>query len=258
PFDFFHINSLDPEPNGDLLVSARNTWTIYTIDPTTGQVLNEIGGRQSTYKQAQGAATAYQHDATLLPNGTISVFDNGGTPFAHSQSRALILQVNAQNNTVSAVEQFEHASPLKAGSQGDVQLLSNGNLFVGWGGAPYFSEYTPSGALVFDGHVSSLAQSYRVYRFPWSATPTTPPAIAATAGTGHKLTVYASWNGATTVAAWRVLAGTSATALKPVLSAPDGGFETTIPTSSVGPDVEVQALASSGAVLGTSKLLTSP
>ncbi|HEX4109321.1 MAG TPA: arylsulfotransferase family protein [Solirubrobacteraceae bacterium] len=258
PFDFFHLNSLDAEPDGNLLMSARNTWAIYTINRTTGRVLATIGGNHGTYKEGRGAGTAYQHDATLLPNGTISVFDNGGTPVVHPQSRALILGLDTKTNTIRRVAQYTHRSPLKSGSQGDVQVLANGDVFVGWGGAPYFSEYTTGGKAVFDGRVSGAAQSYRVYRFPWTGTPAGPPAIAATAGAGGRLTVYASWNGATQVAAWRVLAGASPSALARVASVARTGFETTIATPSAGPDVEVQALGSAGQVLGTSKLLSSP
>ena len=71
------------------------------------------------------------------------------------------------------------------------------------------------------------------------------------AGSGA-LSVAASWNGATQVASWKVLAGASATALAPVLTAPKSGFETTIKASTAGPYVAVQALDASGNVLGTS------
>jgi hypothetical protein len=100
-------------------------------------------------------------------------------------------------------------------------------------------------------------QSYRTYRFPWAATPASPPAVAALAsGAGTRpVTVYASWNGATGVTSWRVLAGPSPQQLAPVATAARAGFETAIPTpAGVGPAtyVAVQALDSSGALLGTS------
>ena len=70
-------------------------------------------------------------------------------------------------------------------------------------------------------------------------------------GTG---TVYASWNGATQVSAWRVLAGASATGLKAVAQGARAGFETAVslPAGTVGPYVAVQALGAVGQVLGTS------
>ena len=66
-------------------------------------------------------------------------------------------------------------------------------------------------------------------------------------------TVYASWNGATQVASWNVLAGATATSLQPVAHAARGGFETAIalPAGTTGPFVTVQALDATGVVIGT-------
>ena len=100
-------------------------------------------------------------------------------------------------------------------------------------------------------------QSYRGYRFPWTGSPSEPPAIAAVAARpGAPETVYASWNGDTRTSSWRVLAGPSAQALAPVQSAPRGGFETVIALHAPAAFVAVQALDSSGAVLGTSKTIS--
>jgi hypothetical protein len=70
--------------------------------------------------------------------------------------------------------------------------------------------------------------------------------------------VYASWNGATRVAAWSVLAGPTATTLHPAAQAPRSGFETAIalPAGMAGPYVTVQALDATGAVLGTAAIKT--
>jgi hypothetical protein len=254
PFDYFHLNSLDPIGDDQLLISARSTWAIYRVDQRTGQVLKEIGGRQTSYKPKPGGATAYQHDATLLPNGTISVFDNGGVPMVHTQSRAVILRTNPKTATVTEVHEYEHEPELKAGSQGDVELLPDGDVFVGWGSSPYFSEYTRGGTLVFDGHVSGTAQSYRVYRFPWKATPLTAPSIAVGVDPPGSLSVYASWNGSTAVRAWRVLTGASAGTLRPVATTAKTGFQTLIAVRGAGREVRVEALAAGGKVLGRSRL----
>jgi Arylsulfotransferase (ASST) len=257
PYDYFHINSLDREPGGRLLISARNTWTVYELNEGTGQVVARAGGKHSTLKMGSGTLTAYQHDATLLPNGTISIFDNGGVPFVHPQSRAIVVALNAQAGTETLLAEYEHPGALKAGSQGDVQQLADGNLFTGWGAEPWFSEFSPSGQVLFDARMPPGDQSYRGYRFEWSGTPASPPAIAASAGKTGPVTVYASWNGATDVASWRVLAGPSAKQLAAVATAPHGGFETTIATPAAEAYVEVQALSASGAVLGTSPTIKS-
>ncbi|HZL49309.1 MAG TPA: arylsulfotransferase family protein, partial [Solirubrobacteraceae bacterium] len=253
PYDFFHVNSIDQLPTGRTLISARNTWTLYELDTLTGQVLLRVGGKHSDIKVASDAVTAFQHDATMLENGTISVFDNGGVPKVHPQSRGLLLSVNPQTKTAAVVAQYEHSAALSSGSQGNIQPLPGGDVFVGWGSEPYFSEFSASGQVLLDGHMHGSYQSYRTYRFPWTGTPISTPAIAAAAAhVGGPPTVFASWNGATLVASWRVLAGPSSHQLAPVDTAVRSGFETAIGTPGPEAYVAVQALNAAGAVLGTS------
>jgi hypothetical protein len=253
PFDYFHINSIDQLAGGTTLISARNTWALYELNTTTGQVLLRVGGKHGEVKALNGAATAFQHDATVQANGTISVFDNGAVPKVHPQSRAIVLAVEPKAKTDTLLADYEHTGALSSASQGSVQTLSGGDMFVGWGSEPYFSEFSSSGQLLFDAHWHGSYESYRAYRFPWTGTPASPPAVAAsTARAGGPVTVYASWNGATTVASWRVLAGASPIQLTTVASAPKNGFETTIATPGSESYVAVQALNGAGAVLGTS------
>jgi hypothetical protein len=256
PFDYFHMNSIDPLADGKTLISARNTSTLYELNTVSGQVLTRIGGKHSDFKLAAGAATAYQHDASTLPNGVITVFDNGGVPKVHAQSRGLLLSVNAQAKTDTVVAEYEHTSPpLASASQGNLQPLADGNIFIGWGAEPYFSEFSAGGQLLYDAHMHGSYQAYRAYRFPWTGTPTEPPAIAATASANGPVSVYASWNGDTRTASWQLLAGASATQLAPVASSPRTGFETEITAPAHEAFVAVQALGAEGAVLGTSRTI---
>jgi hypothetical protein len=143
-----------------------------------------------------------------------------------------------------------------AWAEGGVQLLSGGNVFVGWGFSPMFSEYTAAGQQMFTAQFHSPAHSYRAYRDHWTGEPLTPPSLDVTPAGGDDITVYASWNGATQVTRWRVLAGKSKTALRPVGAAPRSGFETRIAVHTTAPYVEVQALAASGRLLGTSNVVS--
>ena len=88
---------------------------------------------------------------------------------------------------------------------GNAQVLGNGDVLVGWGGAPYVTEFTREGAIAFDARLPKGGQSYRAFRFPWVGRPTHAPALAARSGV-----LYASWNGATEVAAWQLREGASA------------------------------------------------
>jgi hypothetical protein len=255
PLDFFHLNSID-RSDGTTLISARNTSTLYQLSTLTGQVLTHVGGKHSDLRLAPGAATAFQHDATSLANGTISIFDNGAVPKIHAQSRGLLVTVRAATRTETVLAQFEHPTPLSAGSQGSMQVLENSDAFIGWGSEPYFSEFSPAGALLFDAHMRGSYQSYRAYRFAWTGTPSEPPAVAALASrAGAPPTVYASWNGDTRTASWRVLAGPSSHQLASVAIAIRTGFETAIATPARAAYFAVQALDASGAVFGTSRTI---
>ncbi|HLH13986.1 MAG TPA: arylsulfotransferase family protein [Solirubrobacteraceae bacterium] len=252
PFDFFHLNSIDQLADGKTLISARNTSALYELNTRTGQIVTHIGGRHSSVKLSAGAATAYQHDAQMLSDGDISVFDNGGVPKVHAQSRGLVLAVDASAKTDKVVAEYDHPAPsLFAGSQGDVQAQEDGNVFIGWGAEPYFSEYTAQGQLLYDAHMHGSYQSYRSFRFPWTGTPSEPPKLAAVRD-GAQTTVYASWNGDTRTASWRVLAGASATQLAPVASAARDGFETAVAAPVSSGYVAVQALGAGGEVLASS------
>jgi hypothetical protein len=253
PYDFFHINSIDRERQGSLLVSARNTWATYDIDSRSGRVIWRLGGRRSSFALGPGTATAWQHDPRQLADGSISIFDNGASPTVHSQSRGIVLSLSSQHKSATLVSQFKHPSPLLAASQGNMQALANGDWFIGWGQVPDFSEFSATGQLLFDAHFPRHTQSYRGFRFAWVGRPAHPPAFAVQRAAGGAGTVYASWNGATQVASWRVLAGPTPASLQPVAQAVRSGFETAIalPATATGPVVTVQALDASGAIMST-------
>ena len=260
PFDAYHINSVDVARDGSFLVDSRNTWAVYDVDPHSGRVRWQLGGKQSTFKLGPGAATAWQHDAREQPDGAITFFDNGASPRVHPASRAVEVALDPAAGTATLVRSYSHPTPLVAASQGNVQALANGDWMIGWGQAGYLSEVEPSGRLLFDAHLPPGWESYRAYVLPWSAQPTVPPTLALRRGAYGGVVAYASWNGATGVAAWRVLRGTSAAALGPVASSPRTSFETTValPGTGGGPYVAVQALDAEGNVLATSKTVKVP
>jgi hypothetical protein len=259
PFDFFHINSLALDRDGSLLVSARNTWAVYEVDRRSGQIIWRLGGRRSSFAAGPGTRTAWQHDPRQLPDGSISIFDNGASPAVRTQSRGVVLGLDGQHRAATVMAQFLHSPPLSAESQGNMQRLENGDWFLGWGQLPYFSEYGPEGQLLFDAHFPVNVQSYRSFRFTWAGTPAHRPTFALQTGQGPP-TVYASWNGATLVASWRVLAGRDPVSLQAIAQAARSGFETAVPlpAGSIGPDLAVQALDSAGRVLASSATVAEP
>ncbi len=49
PWDWFHINAVHLDTNGNLLVDARNTWTTYEVSPFSGKILWQLGGKASSF-----------------------------------------------------------------------------------------------------------------------------------------------------------------------------------------------------------------
>jgi Arylsulfotransferase (ASST) len=253
PYDYFHINSIDETADGGLIVSARHTWCVYKIHRPTGNVEWRLNGKQSDFEMGEGTRFAWQHDARSYPDGSISIFDDGaahGTPF-EARSRAILLRADASTGKATLERAYSHPGIL-ATSQGSVQELPDGHTFVGWGNVPHFTEWGADGTMVLDGSYPG-GGSYRSYRFPWTGRPLAPPDVAVVANGGGTYTVYASWNGATDVDGWRLMAGESTDQLTMIDSSPRGGFETAMVTRTTEPWVAVQAVDAQGQVMGISK-----
>jgi hypothetical protein len=254
-WDPYHLNSISLDQDGNLIVSLRNTWAVYKIDHSTGNVIWTLGSSKSSFKMGSGTRTAFQHDAIVQPNGTLTIFDDGaGPPRVESQSRAITLSINAATKSVSLVSQFTHSPALGSNYEGNSQALPGGDTFVGWGQQPYFTEFNSKGQIDFDARFTSSTDSYRAYRFPWRAQPPTLPAIAVSRGRHGVTTVYASWNGATTAGAFRVLGASSPTGrFSPLRIVVERTFETALVVHNTSRYFEVQALGPKATVLATSK-----
>jgi len=239
PYDYFHVNSIDVDTDGNLLVSARNTHTVYKIDRRTGRIIWRLGGKRSDFTFGPGARFAWQHDARRLPDGAISLFDNEAAPRVGPQSRAIVLRLDLRRRRATLVRSFTHLPPLVAVDQGNAQLLPDGHFLVGWGHQPFVTEFDAYGRTLLDLRFGRGADSYRAFRFRWTGKPLDRPAVAVDHGTA-----YVSWNGATAVAAWRLVGARR--------TVPRTGFETAIALPPHAGRVAVEALAARGRVLGTS------
>jgi len=255
PWDYFHLNSIAPQPGGNLLISARSTWAGYDIEAGSGRILWRLGGNRSTFKMGPGTTMAWQHDGRVLADGELTFFDDGANPPIHKQSRALRVRLDLKARTATLTSALTHpGSPVLAASQGNMQTLSDGNTLVGYGGVPVISEYDGSGRLVFDAHQPLDMSFYRAFRFPWSGRPLTPPAVLASLNnTGEETIVHASWDGATEVASWRILAGSVPGSLSIQARIPAAGFESSGTLPRRYAYAAVQALDSAGRVLGASR-----
>lgn len=265
PYDYIHGNSIQQTADGNLLVSGRHTWATYKINRSTGDLMWTFGGRHSDFAPltaGPGVAPAeaypfcWQHDARQLPDGTYTVYDNGSAIFVPEQCGAsrglqmtLVPPTDTAKGTATITKVYRHTPDISSGFAGDMQTLSDGSRFLGFGSAPQAALYAPNGDSQLE--VNLTAFSYRAFTTPWVGTPSEPPAAVVNQ---DRTAVYASWNGATEVSAWQVLAESGGGALQ-ALGAPQPrtGFETTLtlnaPADAV---VRVQALDAQGKVLGTS------
>jgi hypothetical protein len=267
-WDVYHLNSIGlTDSKRDILVSGRNTWTIYRINKPTGNIIWHLGGKQNDFTMGSGATFSWQHDARFLPGDVISLFDDNccesslippSTPPAHG----LLLYLNLADMTANAISTYFHDPLLQIGSQGNVQSLPNGNKFVGWGESQYYSEYAEAGNTVdnpavdtlYDAKMPGSNYTYRAYRSKWVGRPHYPPSIAVQSNSGQ-ITVYASWNGSTNTAAWKVFAGSCPDHLNKITTAKKTGFETAIAVTNSGPYFKVKALNAKGKVIGVSKVV---
>jgi EmrB/QacA subfamily drug resistance transporter len=289
PWDAYHVNSIQLVGGNSFLVSMRNTWAAYLVDAASGKILWTLGGKRSDYRFGPGAAFQWQHDVAFEPGqrpagpragaasvgrspSLVSMYDDhccqitsgGKNVPATGPSRALVLriaqrrlQTAQRGGTATLVAQYVRERGFAADYMGDAQPLPTGGAFVGWGSEPYFSEYGRSGQLLLDGEFPWPDVSYRATLASWVGLPLTKPSGAARR-TGAKTVVYASWNGATRLSWWRLLAGSTTGRLTAVRSTAKSGFETAIvvpnpPRASAYTRFQLQALDSAGHPIGSSQ-----
>jgi arylsulfotransferase ASST len=253
PFDYFHVNSIDVDLDGNLLVCARNTWGVYKLDRKSGEVIWRLGGKSSDYELGPNALFMYQHDARAHTDGTITLYDDGSGDASH-QSRAIRIGLEQSTRRAVLLQEFVHPSTITAAAMGNAQFLSNGNVVVGWGTAPYVTEFGPLGDVRFDAKFDGDAWNYRAFRDVWRGRPAHPPQAAVTRR-GGDATVYASFNGSTDTAYWRVLGGPTRDALRPLATVRSTGFETAIRLRRAPARLAVTALDTAKRPLGTSRTL---
>ncbi|MGP4111950.1 arylsulfotransferase family protein [Streptomyces sp. 4N509B] len=226
--DLFHSNSLAYAPDGDIVTSFRNTSTVYKIDISSGEIVWRLGGERSdfTFSGGAGAVPSYQHDARPLPDGSLTIFNNGNT-HAPPESRGVTYTLDESSMTATVTEDLRANPAAYTAYIGNNRQVAGGNQLVSFGTTGRMVEFA-GGQEVFSGQFAQGWASYRADRAAgWTGTPATPPeAVVGEAAEDGGRTVHMSWNGATEVDAWRVEAGASAEALTEVGTTPRAGFET--------------------------------
>ncbi len=259
PWDYFHINAVNPDTDGNILVDGRGTSTVYKVSHKTGDIIWRLGGKSSDFQLGPGVQFNGQHNPlpeTGQPN-TYRIFDNGngGGPATGKPSRVIDVKIDTTAHTATLVDSVEHPDGVIANSQGNSQRLGNGDLFVGWGSVGRLSEFDGAGNLLWDGQVPTGYDSYRGYRSQWVGEPLTDPTAEASRIDPTHVDVDAIWNGATEVDRWLVLSGQSSHHLHPVGLTDWAGLSTDAQVRTSDPYVEIVALDDDGDAIGHSDLV---
>jgi len=270
PWDYFHINSVDKNDDGDYLISARHTSAIYKISGKDGHVIWRLNGERSDFKMVgfpDDVAFSFQHDARWLwENETasaISLFDNGSNGFNLTQqfSQGMVVVLDHVRKTATKVQEYNppilDGSRLESKSQGNTQVLPDGNVVCGWGNQAFWSEHAPDGSAVWFGSIGlTNVMNYRTHKFNWTGLPLTKPALwtySRTSGDDGMM-VYASWNGHTEIKKWSYHTGpTKEGPWTWVRNVDKHGFETAWRGDRYADYSYVVALDARGAELGRSE-----
>ncbi|WP_240810403.1 arylsulfotransferase family protein [Actinomadura sp. WMMA1423] len=252
PYDHLHVNAVGIDADGHLVLTARSSSALYKIDRRTGEVIWKLGSGHSTFVLDVGVRCNWQHDGQPVGGDVYRIFDNGANDFFEGfESRVVWVRADTGTGVATHVRQITHPEHLSSIAEGNAQELPGGNVLVGWGRAGRISEFSPDGELLFDAETPSGPgwTTYRVFRQEWEGRPDTPPEVLFD---GER--VHAVWNGATGVAHWRLLAGPSEDALRPVATVEWDGLDTAIALPEGAPArlVGVEALDAGGEVMGAS------
>jgi hypothetical protein len=268
-WDYFHLNSVGADGDS-FLISARKVNSLYRIDRRTAEIKWRLRGdrmkkAENDFRMGPGTSFGYQHDAKRLPNGDISLFDNGKAPnfrAVNRHSSVLILRLRKRDKVARAklVKRVrKRPRPILATSQGGAEVLGNGNVFVGWGSVHRITEFSPEGSVVFDATFKAPTNSYRADKGAWDGRAPGRPVIASKKvgkkGADSGATVWASWNGAADIRYWQVMSGPGTKSLREVARKSWTGLETRIAVPKLGPKVKVIARGKDGAPLSSSTLV---
>lgn len=249
PLDYFHVNSIADAPGGNIIISGRNTSAVYLLG-RDGRIIWRFGGKKSDFGPASTVKFAFQHNAMLYDDDTLSLFDNGAIPKVEPFTRPMVFKLDLENKTAKIVKSFVHPTKISSPFEGNLQLLDDGGALVGWGGVRKVTEFDADGKVRFELKLP-FGDTYRGFRAEWDGEPDDQPHVAVD---GDR--VYASWNGNMEVDHWDVLAGPDADHLDRVAGHDWSGLETMIQLETPPQAVAVRALDADGHELATSATVT--
>jgi hypothetical protein len=234
PVDFLHTNGIAVDTDGNWLVSHRNFSEITKIDRQTGDIIWRMGGASNEFTFTNDTGFWNQHNINRLPNGNITLFDNG-TFHTPPHSRAIEYMVDENAKTVTRVWMYPQGTTEYSSVMSNVQRLPNTNSMIGWGNRPKLTEVLYDGTVALEMALGTI--NYRAFRFPWNGVPADPPRGALFYDADPTaVTIYTSWNGATDITDYEIYSGPTTAAMSLIDTAPRTGFETEISLTGLSPD----------------------
>jgi hypothetical protein len=211
-FDFPHMNAIDVDTDGHILLSSRSTSEVTKINRDTGEIIWRLGGthNQFTFVNDPLNGPRNQHAIRMVTTNRYTCFDNGNM---HSPpvSRAVEYELNPSNMTATVVWQYPAipTASLYSYYMGDVQRLPNGNTLINWaiGNLPKLTEVRPDGTKAFEMNWVDGYEAYRVWRCPWQGSALQPYLIVEPYP--DNVTLIFNQFGDTNVAFYRIYGGTS-------------------------------------------------
>jgi hypothetical protein len=169
-YDLIHLNSLQLV-RGSVIVSTRHTDAAYKIDYATGRLAWKLGGTHTAKSLRivgdRFAATDFggPHFARELPDGTITIYDNGRG--RHRASRALRFRVDEKARTATLIDEVEDPTGRSSQCCGSAEVRPGGAWLISWGHKPLISEVADDGSTRFNLTLARGYYSYRVSAIPW-------------------------------------------------------------------------------------------
>ncbi|MBN2000990.1 aryl-sulfate sulfotransferase, partial [candidate division KSB1 bacterium] len=167
---FPHMNAIDIDLDGNILLSSRHISEVTKINRQTGEIIWRLGGKnnQFTFVNDPLDGIEMQHDIRIVGPNRYTIFDNGNL-HTNSESRVPEYELDLEKMTATLVWEYRH-DPLRYSHwMGNTQRLSNGNQHINWadGSLPKVTEVTPSGEKVLEMQFVQKYHSYRVHRCKW-------------------------------------------------------------------------------------------
>jgi hypothetical protein len=135
-YDIVHWNSIEPV-GGSVIASFRNVDAVYRIRKSTGEILWKLGGTDTpesleVLNDPKTYTFGAQHDARLLPGGSLTVFDNRSR-LADNKPRAVRFRLDQAAGTATLLESVTDPAVTHSSCCGSARRLGNGHWLIGWG-----------------------------------------------------------------------------------------------------------------------------